>query len=148
LTNHWQPYREPLRVTLVRTGIIALGVGAVLARPWNGSGGVARWTVATLLALWPALGGHFVEAWFLNWLRPRISDGRAVQVAMRVGVWFVGGVGLFLLMRFTAMAIGYGRWGASVGHWWIGGLAFVAIELVVHLVLQGRGCPSFYNGRG
>ncbi len=28
------------------------------------------------------------------------------------------------------------------------GMAFIGIELVVHLVLQWRGRPSFYDGRG
>ncbi len=32
--------------------------------------------------------------------------------------------------------------------WWLGGLAFIAIELLVHLVLQLCGRPSFCNGRG
>ena len=31
---------------------------------------------------------------------------------------------------------------------WLGGLAFIGIELVAHLVLQLRGRPSFYNERG
>ena len=144
MTAQWQLYREPLRVTLVRTGTIALVVGAVLARWW---GGLARWPMATLLALWPALGGHWVEVWFLNWLRPRLSGAWAVQVGARVGVWFVGGTGLALGMGLTAMALAGFRpahWPA----WWLGGLAFIGIELVAHLVLQLRGQPSFYNGRG
>jgi hypothetical protein len=149
MTPQWQPYREPLRVTLVRTGTIALVVGAVLARCWRG-GGLARWPMATLLALWPALGGHWVELWFLNWLRPRLSDARAVQVAARIGVWFVGGTVPALGMWLSAMALGGfqpARWPA----WWLGGLAgvaFIGIELVVHLVLQLRGRPNFYNGHG
>jgi len=32
--------------------------------------------------------------------------------------------------------------------WWLVGLAFIGIELLAHLVLQWRGQPSFYNGRG
>ena len=35
MTSPWQPYREPLRRTLVRTGTIALVVGGVLARWWS-----------------------------------------------------------------------------------------------------------------
>ena len=35
------------------------------------------------------------------------------------------------------------RWPA----WWLGGLAFIGIELLAHLLLQLRGRPSFYNGR-
>jgi hypothetical protein len=143
----WQPYREPLRVTLVRTGTIAVVVGALLARSW---GGLARWPGATLLALWPTLGGHAVEIWFLNWLRPRLSSGRAVQVGARLGVWFVAGIGLMLLMRLTATALRFRamRWSSLGSVWWIGGLGFIGIELLAHLVLQLRGRPSFYNGRG
>ena len=145
----WQAYREPFRVTLVRTGTIALVVGALLARPWRG-GGVGRWPMATLLALWPALGGHWVEVWFLNWLRPRISGARAVQVGVRVGVWFVGGIALAMGMGLTAMGLGSGpgQWGAWGPAWWVGGVAFIGIELAAHLVLQLSGRPSFYNGRG
>jgi len=144
MTSQWQPFREPLPVTLLRTGTIAIVVGAVLAQFW---GGLARWPMATLLVLWPSLGGHWVELWFLNWLRPRLSAARRVQVAARVGVWFVGGIGLAIGMGLTAMAIGgfrLARWAA----WWLGGLAFIGIELVAHLILQLRGRPSFYDGRG
>jgi hypothetical protein len=140
----WQPYREPLRTTLVRTVLIALIAGAVLALP---RGGLARWPTATLLMLWPSFGGHWVELWFLNWLRPRLSVARAMQIIARLAVWFVGGVGLAIGMGLTAKALaGFRptRW----PHWWIGGLAFIGIELVVHLALQFRGRPSFYNGRG
>src|SRR5437870_2183712 len=141
-TSQWQRYREPLRVTLVRTGTIALAVGAVLARWW---GGLARWPMATLLALWPAFGGHWVEIWFLNWLRPRLSSARAVQVGARVGVWFVGGTGLALGMGLTAMVLAGFR-PAQWPAWWLGGLAFIGLELVVPLVLQLRGRPSCYRG--
>ena len=144
MTSHWQPFREPLRATLRRTVLIAMIAGAVAARF---SGGLARWPVLTLLMLWPSFGGHWVEVWFLNWLRPRISVARGVQMASRVAVWFVGGVGLAIGMVLTAAALpGFGmrHWPA----WWIGGLAFIAIELIVHLVLQLRGNPSFYDGRG
>lgn len=129
---------------MLRTGMIAIVVGAVLARFW---GGPARWLIATLLVLWPSFGGHWVEVWFLNWLRPRLSITRGVRVAARVGVWFVGGIGLAIGMRLTAMALAGFRpahWPA----WWLAGLAFIGIELVAHLVLQLRGRPSFYNGRG
>ncbi len=144
MTSQWQPYREPLRITMLRTGVISIVVGAVLARLW---GGLAHWPMATLFVLWPSFGGHWVEVWFLNRLRPRLSIARGVQVAARVGVWFVGGAGLAIGMGLTAMALaGFrpARWPA----WWLGGLAFIGIELVTHLALQLRGRPSFYNGRG
>lgn len=142
-TASWQPYREPLRATLLRTVAIALVAGAVLARSWGGWG---RLPLATLLVLWPSFGGHWVEIWFLNWLRPRISAARGTQVVARLAVWFIGGTAIALGMALTAMSLGVGpaRWPA----WWLGGLAFIGIELVAHLALQLRGRPSFYDTRG
>ena len=143
-TSRWQAFHEPLRNTLLRNGAIAIIVGAVIARFW---GGLPRWPFLTLLVLWPSLGGHWVEVWFLNWLRPRISAARRVQVAARFVVWFVGGFGLALGVALTAITLaGYRlvRWPT----WWLAGLAFISVELLAHLALQLRGRPSFFNGRG
>jgi hypothetical protein len=144
MTPPSQPYREPLRTTIVRTGLIAMAGGAVLARFW---GGLSRWPIATLLMLWPSFGGHWVEVAYLNWLRPRLSIARRVRMVARLAVWFVGGTGLAVGMSLTAMALAGFRpahWPA----WWLGGFVLIGVELVVHLVLQLRGQPSFYNGRG
>src|SRR5256885_11650784 len=100
MTAQWQLYREPLRVTLVRNGIIALVLGVLLAQLLGWS--PARWPVSILLMLWPSFGGHWVELWFLNWLRPRLADQRAAQVAARVATWFVGGVALGAGVWLTA----------------------------------------------
>jgi hypothetical protein len=140
----WQLFKEPLRVTLARTGTIALVIGGVIAR-WFG--GLAAWPMTTLLALWPSLGGHLVELLFLNALRPRLPVARDAQIAVRVAVWFIGGMAMALGMRMTAMALAgarFARWPA----WWLAGLAFIGIELAVHLLLRLRGRPSFFDGRG
>ena len=104
--------------------------------------------MATLLVLWPSFGGHWVEIWFLNLLRPRLSIARGLQVSARIGVWFVGGAGLAVGMGLTAMALAGFRLAHWPAWWWLGGIAFIGIELVAHLVLQLRGRPSFYNGLG
>ena len=138
----WTPFREPIRATLLRTGTLAIVLGAILARSW---GGVSRWPIATIVMLWPALGGHLIELWFLNWLRPRIAATRGVQIAARIATWFVGGIVLVLCMGLTARAFANAR---PMPTWWQGALAFIGIELVAHVGLQLRGRPSFYNGRG
>jgi hypothetical protein len=142
-TSQWQSAREPLRDTLLRNGIIAISIGFVLALLW---GGLARWPIASLLALWPSLGGHWLEVWFLNRLRHRLPAARTVQTASRVVVWFMGGTGLAIGIALTAMALGIRL--AHWPPWWLAGAAFIGIELVAHLALQARGRPSFYNGRG
>lgn len=143
MTTPWQPHREPLRATLLRTIVIALVVGAVFARFSSRRIG---WPLASLLFLWFSFGGHWVELWYLNWLRPRISVARYAQVVARIATWFVGGTVLAIGMALTARALAFqpARWPA----WWLGGFAFIVVELVVHVGPQLRGQPSFYNGRG
>jgi hypothetical protein len=144
VASHWQPYREPFLNTLLRTGIIAVVVGLFAALS---AGSFEAWPLAIMMMLWPAFGGHWVEIFFLNWLRPQLSNSRAVQAAARVAVWFVGGSVLGAGMRLTTMALGTFRPGRELA-WWIPGVAFIGIELMAHLALQLRGLPSFYNGRG
>ena len=144
IRSPWQKFHEPFSATLLRNGIIALVVGAIIARFW---GGIANWPLATLVALWPSLGGHYVETWFLNGLRPRLPISRPVLLVMRITVWFVGGIGLVFAMGLTARALAPAKpmhWTA----WWIGGTSFIGLELAAHLVLQLWGRPSFYNGKG
>jgi len=141
----WIPYREPLRTTLTRTITIAVVV-AIAIVAFSGRD-LRALPLAILLALWPTLGGHFVELFFLNWLRPRLPAARGVQVVARLVVWFVGGCVLALAMYLTTRVL-YGFRPPPWKTWLIAGFAFIGIELVAHLVLQLRGCNSFYSGRG
>src|SRR5262245_9454146 len=145
MNSAWQPFREPLWATLARNGAIAIALGAVLA--YLSGGGLPSWPLASLLALWPALGGHCVELVFLYWLRPRLPAKRWAQVMARLVIWFTSGCGLAAAMAVTAQALG-GPYPPRWPLWWVGGAAFIGIELVAHLVLQLRGSSSFYNGRG
>lgn len=97
--------------------------------------------------LWVSFGGHWVELWFLNWLRPRLSRSRVVQVAARVGTWFVGGVGLGLGIALTMRLSRLTR-AVELPPWWVAGVAFIAVELIAHVALAARGRPDFYNGNG
>ena len=140
----WMPHRERLRTTLVRTIGIAVVAGAVLALRW---GGLARWPIATLLMLWPSFGGHWLELWYLNWLRPRLSHQRAVQITARLATWFVGGLVIAIGMFVTATTL-VGPPPIAWTVWWKAGIAMIAIELIAHAVMRLRGAPSFFDGRG
>ena len=135
-------HREPLTTTLARTIGLALIAGAIASRWW----GFSHFPVAAIAALWPSFGGHWVELWFLDWLRPRISPRREVQVAARLATWFVAGVVFLMLMDLTIRTLAHPAPPLRMPLW-IAGLGFIAIELFVHLGLQTRGRPSFYNAR-
>jgi hypothetical protein len=64
-----------------------------------------------------------------------------------VFVWFIAGTGFLIAIRLSLFALTRimpSRWPV----WWLGGFAFVGIELMAHLALQLRGRPNFYNGLG
>jgi len=138
------PCREPLATTVARTFAIAIVVGAILAFR---NGGLARWPLATLLVLWPSFGGHWVEVFFLNVLRPRLPPRGRCRSRRGLPSGFVAGIAFSVAMRLTLIAI-TGVHPARWLPWWIAGCGFIGIELVAHLVLLVRRCPSFYDGRG
>jgi hypothetical protein len=97
--------------------------------------------------LWPSLGGHWLEVWYLNWLRPRLPSAPNVQRLARVGIWFFGGCALAVGMVLTGRVVDgirLSRWPA----WWVAGVVFIGVELVAHAGLQARGRGSFFNSRG
>ena len=144
MSDSWLPYREPLATTLVRNAVLAIVIGGLVA--WR-VGRLPLWPVAAGLALWFTLGGHCVEIWFLNWLRPRIARARGKQIVVRLVVWFVGGV-LLGLCLFTTMRLVGMRNAFALRRWWLVGIVFVCVELVAHLALAARRRPNFYDGAG
>jgi hypothetical protein len=98
-----------------------------------------------LLVLWFSLGGHWVELWFLNWLRPRLGEARVAHIAARLVIWFVGGAALG---AGVAMTMRLARWPQAVRQpaWWLAGFAFIAVELCAHAALSLRRRPNFYSG--
>jgi hypothetical protein len=100
----------------------------------------------TFLALWPSLGGHFIEIAFLDGVRHRLPRVRLVQICARLVWWLAGGalIGAALIATAHALLIAAPRWRL----WWMGAPIFVGIELVAHSVLALRSRPNFYRGDG
>jgi hypothetical protein len=140
----WRRFREPLRVTLTRTLSIALVAGGIVALT---RGNLQRWPAFSLLMLWPAIGGHWVDLFFLNVLRPHVPVRRATQLIARLVVWFAGGIILAAGVQLTARVLFEHSRLVSLT-WATAGASFVVIELVAHTALHLRGRPSFYNGMG
>ena len=132
---------EPFARTLARNLTISVLVGAGLAVFRHAP---ARALPGTLLALWPSLGGHFVEVAFLSGVRPRLPPARSVQLCARLAWWLCGGALLGAALIATAHLLPIPappwRW------WWMGAPLFVGIELIAHGVLALRGRPNFCRG--
>lgn len=150
-------FHEPLRVTLLRTGLIAAALATAvtlspLARVADTPGGLHGWLARFLFLGWFSFGGHWVELAYLNGLRPRLSHlANARLVAVRLAVWVVGGALLLpaAVLTHRLAAVGQLPDAAILARALaLGGPLFVLIELVPHAVLQAFGRPSFWNLRG
>jgi hypothetical protein len=107
----------------------------------------------------PLPDGHPVGALALVW-RPLgrdygLSTGCALAFPSRVACKFLlafrcGSLvaGLSIGMGLTAIALAGLRPAHYSAWWWLGGLAFIGIELATHLVLQVAWATQLYNGRG
>ena len=136
------PFSEPWRTTALRTGSIALGVGLGVGLYQRH---LAVVPLVTLLALWFTLGGHYVELLFRNLLGPLLTSPGPRDL-VRLVYWFVGGSVLYALALVTR-GIFTGQRAVS-WPWWTGGVLFLAVELLIHLLMRVRQQPSFYDGRG
>jgi hypothetical protein len=135
-------FSEPFSRTLRRTVGLAIAIGAIIALIRHR---LALFPLGVEFALWFTLGGHFVELVCRNQLRPLISN-RIVGFVVRIVAWFVGGSLLYAgALSTRALVFPQHR---STMPWWIGGVAFIGGELLIHLLLLARGEPSVYNSRG
>lgn len=85
--------------------------------------------------------GHLVEVLLLKLPGIETSSGKVVRV---VG-WFAGGLWCYVLARWALLA--YGRNTSELPSLIWGGLFFVALQFLVHGLLQASGKPNFYSGQ-
>lgn len=137
-----RPFTESWRATVLRTGGIALAIGAVPALVQRRLDVLPR---VALFALWFTLGGHLVEMLFLNHVA-RLVAGRAAWVVARLACWLVGG-SLLYAGALATRALLPGRT-PPAGPLWLGGVGLIAIELAVHGLLRASGRASFFDGPG
>ena len=133
-------FTEPWSTTLLRTGLLALGIAAAVALLRHSA---VAGLVTLAAALWFTLGGHFVELLFRN--RLGVLLGHAARL-VRPFYWFAAGVVLYTGALLTRAALTGQR--VAPWPWWWAGCGFVAAELLVHMVMHLRKLPSYYDGQG
>lgn len=96
---------------------------------------------AFTLALAFTLIGYLVEVLLLKIPGIDTPAGRLIRV---LG-WFAGGLWCYEVGRWVLLA--YGRETLSLPPLFWGGLFFVALQFVLHAMLQRAGKPNFFSGQ-
>lgn len=127
---------------LTRNTLLTIPVGLVIyiALPKHGK---LSWDLldAFTLAFAFTYVGHLVEFLLLKIPGIETGPGRVVRV---LG-WFAGGLWCYVLGRWALLL--YGRDTRELPSLIWGGFAFVALEFLVHGLLQASGKPNFYSGQ-
>ena len=85
--------------------------------------------------------GYLVEKALLKLPGIETGGGRVIRV---LG-WFAGGLWCYVLGRWVLVA--YGKDTSALPSLLWGGLFFVALQFLVHGILQASGKPNFYSGQ-
>jgi len=127
---------------LTRNTLLALPVALVVSAALP-SHGTPWWDFldAFTLAFSFTYVGYLVEKTLLKIPGIETSGGKVVRV---VG-WFAGGLWCYVLARWALLA--YGRDTSQLPSLMWGGVFFVALQFVLHGLLQASGKPSFYSGQ-
>jgi hypothetical protein len=127
---------------LTRNTLLAVPVALVffLALPRHGTLSYDLLDAFTLAFSFTFVG-YLVEALLLRIPGIETSSGRLVRV---LG-WFAGGLWCYELGRWALLA--YGRDTSTLPPLLWGGVFFVALQFVLHGILQANGKPNFYSGQ-
>ena len=131
---------ERFLTTLTRNTVAAglLGIAFLFALPRHA--GIAwDYVDAFTLAFCFTFLGHYVDALLLT--IPEIDVGLG-RIVWALG-WFAGGLWCYIVARW--LWAHYGRDLHELPGLVWGGVFFVCLELVAHLVVKLRGRPSFYG---
>jgi hypothetical protein len=132
---------ERFLTALTRNAALA-AVLAVLLLPFLPREGGLLWAAldAFALALCFTVLGYYVEVVLLK--IPGIESGAGRLV--RLTGWYAGGLWCYVAGRAVWRVLGRDTAGLPSLPW--GGVALVALELVLHSLLRATGRPNFYSG--
>lgn len=127
---------------LTRNTLLAVPLTLLISAALPGQGNLA-WDLldAFTIAFSFTYVGHLVEVLLLQIPGIETSGGKVIRM---VG-WFAGGLWCYVLARWALLA--YGRDTSQLPSLIWGGLFFVALQFVIHAMLQASGKPNFYSGQ-
>ncbi len=133
---------EPLRVTLSRTLTIAVVVGVVASFATHN---IRMGFAIGLGALWPSVGGHWIELLWLNLIRKRLKPKVPILVALRLIYWWAWGFVIIFPAFYTIHVIAPSL--PPMPSPLLGGFGFLFVEMLLHGIFAMNHRPNAFDAR-
>ncbi len=139
-----QPFTQIITGSIVTTTVIAAILVLTGIFPWH-----EKTKFEIFGIIWPAIfcivfGGHWLELFFVNYLKFVLPQNIFLLYIVRIGYWFLCSIPLFLLASFVIQLLTNDQ--KQLGHWWAFGFLYIGIEMLMYGIMQVRSKKSFYNG--
>jgi hypothetical protein len=89
-------------------------------------------------------GGHWLELLFVNRIKFMLPKNLLFLYFVRICYWFLSAI-ILLALASVVYNLLSNRKGPLV-EWWIFGLIYIGIQLVMNAIMHMRSKKSFYNG--
>ena len=139
---------EPLLQTIIRTIITTTIIAVILLLlrvfPAGDKSKLTLFEMIWSMVFCIVFGGHWLELVFINSIKFALPKNIFLWRCLRIVYWFLCAIPLFFLMNLVANLFQYPA--GHLGRWWVFGLFYIGIQLVMHALMHTRFKKSFYNG--
>ena len=134
--------------TIMRTIITATIIASILTLfgiiPYTGNSKLAAFGIMWLAVYCIVFGGHWLELFFINYVKFIIPGNILLLYSVRIFYWFFSAIPLFALANLAINLTSEKT--MLMGKWWTLGLIYIGIQLIINAIMQLRMKKSFYNG--
>ncbi len=139
-----ESFGHVIKRTIITTTAISVILLFFKLFPDNSISKLAHFGVLWLTAFCIVFGGHWLELLFINSLKWFLPRKLVVLWISRILYWYLSAIPLFFLASFTIHILS-GK-NDKIGEWWLFGLFYTIIELLMYTIMHLRLKKSFYNG--
>jgi len=139
-----EPFIQTVIRTIITTTIIAAILYWVNIIPAGGKSKLTLFEMVWSIVFCIVFGGHWLELVFINYIKFTLPKNILLLYGIRIGYWFLCAIPLFFLVNLITGLFSHKT--GYLGQWWVFGLFYIGIQLLMHAIMQIRFKKSFYNG--
>ena len=143
-----EKFHEPILHVLLRTSLTAVILASIFNYKELFAGDFS--SKMKLLGIESAatmcfvFGGHWLEIFFINFLKNYLPKNLFVLYPVRIAYWYISAIPLYFLYHYVSNFLTGKNY--EIGNWWMIGITYIFIEMVMYGILFLLMRKSFWNG--